>query len=195
MYRSVALKTLREGIPLNDAAAIGKLADHVSIELVQHPDGLRVLLDGEDVTSQIRTPEVDKAVGPVCEVSEVRKAMVELQRHLAHGKRLVAEGRDMGTVVFPNAALKFFMIASIESRAARRQKDMEKQGIRINVEELKQDIERRDDRDSNRADSPLSRASDAELIDTTHMDVEEQVAFIIERIQTKQREIRHADHD
>jgi CMP/dCMP kinase len=195
MYRSVALKTLREGIPLNDAVSIGELTNRLSIELVQHPDGLLVLLDGEDVTSLIRTPEVDKAVGPVCEVSDVRKAMVGLQRRLAQGKRLIAEGRDMGTVVFPDAPLKFFMIASIESRALRRQKDMEKQGIRLSLDELRKDIERRDERDSNRADSPLSRAADAELIDTTKMNVEEQVDFILERIRQKQREVMHADHD
>lgn len=188
MYRSVALKVLKEGIGLDDTAAIAAAAARTDILLQPSGDGLQVLLDGENVTDDIRTAEVDSAVGPVCEVPEVRELLVAYQRRIGLRGNLVAEGRDMGTVVFPDAFLKFFMKASVEERAARRKIELDARGIHRALEEIKSEIVRRDTRDSARDHSPLVRAPDALLIDTTDMTIDEQVSFIIERIQKKEQE-------
>jgi cytidylate kinase len=185
MYRAVTVKVLKEKIPLDDAAAIGKMAQRTAVRLVPAPDGTQVYVDGEDVTGRIRTPEVDKAIGPVCEVPAVRNAMVRLQRLIAEGKNVVAEGRDMGTIVFPGADLKIFMTASVEERAARRQKDMARQGVSIGLDELKNEITRRDRRDSTRENSPLAPARDAVTLDTSVLSVDAQVQFIAERLETR----------
>ena len=186
MYRALAVKVLREQIPLDDKKKMGDLAETTEIRLLLSDGGLRIFLDGEEVTSVIRTPEVDRAVGPVSEVSRVRELMVELQRKMGERGRIVVEGRDMGTVVFPDADLKFFMMASLEERVRRRQIDLKKQGIAIPVERLKEEIARRDERDSNRENSPLLQAEDAVLIDTTALDVPEQVAFVVDRIRKRE---------
>ena len=183
MYRALTVKVLRNQVSLDDKEKIGTIADQTTIELMPSKEGIQVLLDGDDVSGQIRTPEVDKAVGPVCEVDRVRAVMVDLQRKLAEKESVIAEGRDMGTVVFPDADMKFFMVASIKDRAIRRQKDMERQGIDVSIEDLMKDIERRDKRDSNRAISPLTRAKDAILLDTTKLNINQQVDFVINYIQ------------
>ena len=182
MYRAVTLKVLRERVPLGDPRAIGALAEKTSVELVPASDGVRVVLDGEDVTAAIRTPAVDGAIGPVCEVSKVRTLLVDQQRRLAQAGNAVAEGRDVGTVVFPRADFKFFMTASLDARAARRQKDLEQQGIAVSLKSLKADIERRDRRDSARIQSPLVPADDAVHVDTSGMTVDEQVRTVLDRI-------------
>jgi CMP/dCMP kinase len=185
MYRAVALKVLRQSIPLSDAGRVAKIAGDIRIQLFPSTEGMRVLLDGEDVTSQIRTPEVDRAVGPVCEIPEVRDILVPQQRLFAEKGNLVTDGRDQGTVVFPDADLKFFVTASIEERAKRRKKDQENKGIHIPLNDLKREIEVRDARDSGRLHSPLRRAEDAVLLDTTGMTIDEQVRFIAEAIGKK----------
>jgi CMP/dCMP kinase len=185
MYRAVALTVLRKSIPLSDAERVAKIAGDVRIRLSPSPDGMRVLLDGEDVTSQIRTPEVDRAVGPVCEIPEVRDILVPQQRDFAEKGNLITDGRDQGTVVFPDADLKFYVTASLEERAKRRKKDQEGKGIHIPMADLMRDIEERDSRDSRRLYSPLRRADDAALLDTTGMTIDEQVRFIADRIRRK----------
>jgi len=196
MYRALALKALRDGIDLNDCRAIAEMALDTDIRLEQSSGGARIFLNGKEVTDEIRTPEVDAAVGPVCEVPEVRESMVALQREMGRNGGVVAEGRDMGTVVFPGAELKFYMQASIEARARRRQLDFMRQGRRVNVDQLKQEIEKRDFRDSTRHHSPLKQADDAELIDTSEMTVDEQVERIIQRIQEFDRtRNRHSIHN
>jgi len=183
MYRAVTVKVLRENIPLDDSAAIGRLADSIHVELEPTTNGTKVFIDGEDVTRLIRTPEVDKAIGPVCEVPKVRTVMVQLQRRLAEGRNVVAEGRDVGTVVFPDAGIKIFMTATVDERAARRKRDMEKQGLPVPIGELRQELLERDRRDSTRENSPLCQAKDALLLDTSRMTVEEQVQFIVKRLE------------
>jgi cytidylate kinase len=185
MYRAMAVKALDEGIPLDDPKTIGDMAGRTKMTLKSSDQGTRVFLDGEEVTHRIRTPEVDRAVGPVCEVPAVREVLVSLQREIGKQGSLVAEGRDMGTVVFPDAELKFYVVASIEARARRRQKDMEKQGIAVSLEELSREIERRDKRDSGRAESPLKPAEEAELLDTSDMTIEEQVETIVQKIRQR----------
>lgn len=185
MYRAMTVKVLREKIPLDDPSAIGAMAEKTDVDLVPKSNGTQVFLDGQDVTEAIRTPEVDKAIGPVCEVPKVRQILVEHQRRLAEGRNVVAEGRDMGTVVFPDADYKFYVTASIGERASRRKKDLEKQGIDIPIDELKRDIERRDFRDSSRSNSPLAQTDDSVLLDTSGLSPEEQVRFILKRMKVQ----------
>ena len=183
MYRALAVKVLNKKISLDDTERIARLAENTEIALLPSDDGVRVFLDEEEVTSLIRTPDVDQAVGPVCEISRVREVMVSIQRKMAENGEVIAEGRDMGTVAFPEADLKFYIVASLEERARRRQKDLESQGIEIPLEDLMDEIEKRDHRDSTRENSPLMKADDAILIDTTHMDLEQQVSLVLHRIQ------------
>jgi len=185
MYRAMTVKVLREKIPLDDTEKIGFLAEETKIELVPSDQGTRVFLDGEEVTTDIRKPDVDRAVGPVCEVPQVRKVMVSLQRKMGEKGNIVAEGRDMGTVVFSDADLKFFMTASIKERAERRQKDLAKEGIDLSIEHLEKEIEERDQRDSHRKNSPLMKAKDALLLNTTKMNFKEQVVYVIHHIRKK----------
>jgi len=183
MYRAVTVKVLQNNIGLDDEAGIGKTAESVDLKLKPGKQGIRIFLDGDEVTEAIRMPEIDKAVGPVCEVGKVREVMVNLQRQIGNQGNIVAEGRDMGTVVFPNAELKFFMAATLEERARRRRKDMEARGIQVSLNSIREDIENRDKRDRSRANSPLKKAEDAFEIDTTKMKVDDQVNFVISHIQ------------
>ena len=183
MYRALTVKTMRQGISLTDPDSIGAMAKQTEMHLIQHDEsGIRIFVDEEDVTDQIRTPEIDKAVGPVCEVPEVREAMVRLQRDIARSGHLVTEGRDMGTVVFPDAELKFYMIASIDARAKRRQIDMKKRGIRVSLDALKKDIQQRDERDSQREQSPLRPAEDAYRMNTSSMTIDDQVKQVLQQV-------------
>lgn len=188
MYRAMAVKALHLGISLDDAPALAHMAKETRVMLKPAQNGLIVFLDGTDVTDAIRTPEVDRAVGPVCEVAGVRDVLVDLQRQMGRNSCLVAEGRDMGTVVFPEADLKYFMEASLEERALRRRKDFEKRGIRMELDEIKSEIEKRDIRDTGREHSPLVRAVDAVCIDTTRLNVNEQVQVILDDIHRKLEE-------
>jgi cytidylate kinase len=191
MYRAIAYKALRESIPLSDTETIARLTENTRIELVQSPDGLRVLLDGNEVTSEIRTPEVDRAVGPVCQIPRVREFLVPQQRAFSEKGDLITDGRDQGTVVFPDADLKFFITASLDERARRRKKDQEEKGIDVPMKNLMNDIRQRDRRDSERSHSPLRKADDALLIDTTGMSIEDQIQIIFNAIQQKLKESRH----
>ncbi|NQT27124.1 (d)CMP kinase [candidate division KSB1 bacterium] len=182
MYRAMAVKALQQGLSLDDQDGIARMADETTINMKTSNEGARVYVDGVEVTHKIRTPEVDKAVGPVCEVPRVREILVSLQRRIGEKGSLVTEGRDMGTVVFPDADLKYYMIASIHSRAERRQKDLERQGIVMSLQKLSEEIERRDLRDQSRTNSPLKPADDAIQLDTSQMTIDEQVETVLKRI-------------
>jgi len=190
MYRALALKVLKKGISLEDAERISQLAKEVKIELVPSPQGLKVFLDGEEVTKEIRTPEVDRAVSPVCEIKAVRDVLARLQRKFGEKGDLVTDGRDQGTVVFPDADVKFYLTASLEERAKRRKKDQEGKGIFLSMEEVIRGIKERDRRDSEREHSPLRPAEDAIVVDTTHMSIEEQVEYVLTVIRQK-RDFSH----
>lgn len=188
MYRAVALKVLRRHIGTEQKEPIEALmaATHVSLTL---RDGvMRVLLDGEDVTDAIRTPAVSKAVSPVSGYPEVRRAMVREQRLLGAEGGIVLDGRDIGTVVFPDADLKFFMVAGIEARARRRTEELAAKGSVVPMETVLKDIEERDARDTGRAEAPLRRAEDAVVIDTSAMSIEEQVRLVMEAVMRKSQE-------
>jgi len=182
MYRAMAVKILRNNIALNDTSSIEKIADATEISIQQTIKGMKIFLDKEDVSNIIRTPEIDRAVGPVCEVPHVREVLVAMQKKIGNKGNIVAEGRDMGTVVFPHADLKIFLTASLESRAERRLKDMRRMGIKIKKEKLIKDIKTRDQRDSNRIHSPLKKAKDSIELDTSNLSIEKQVDFVIKKI-------------
>jgi len=140
----------------------------------------RTILDGRDVSKEIRSDEVTKNVSDYCAPLVVREALVEQQRKIGERGNTVCEGRDMGSVVFPSAELKVYMVASVEARAIRRQKDFEKLGVSKSVEELIVDINERDRKDSSRENSPLYRPEGSILLDTTDLTFDEQVQFIVD---------------
>lgn len=177
-YRCVALKTLRNNISLDEKDKIIDIAKNIRIDLLT--DGT-VLLDGEDVTKEIRSKEVTKIVSPLSSIVEVREILVDIQRKIAEGKDVVMEGRDITTVVFPNAKYKFYLDASIESRAKRRYKENQEKGIDMTYEEVYENIEKRDYNDTHKEVGALKRTDDQVYIDTTNLTVEEEVA-IIEKI-------------
>lgn len=183
MYRAVALKALRSGIDTGDAARLEQLAREASIEF--EPGSSRVLLDGEDVTAAIRAPEISPAASKVSVFPGVRRALVEMQRRMGASQSVVMEGRDIGSVVFPNADVKVFLDADAGVRAARRVREMEEKGQKLDPAQVEREIRERDRRDSTRADSPLVRAKDAVSVDTTSMSIEQVERAILEIIQER----------
>jgi len=178
LYRLVALDAARSGVPLDDAARLAELAAGLDVEFGD-PDGTeRVLLRGADVTAEIRSEAAGAGASRVAALPAVRQALLERQRAFARPPGLVADGRDMGTVVFPEAALKVFLTASAEERAARRYKQLKDKGIDVSLPDLSSDIAQRDQRDANRQVAPLRPADDARLLDSTSLTPEE----VLERI-------------
>lgn len=175
MYRAVALSAIRKGIELSNAEAVSQDARQAEIELKGEADSLRVFLDGDDVSDPIRTLEIAQAASVVSTISEVRRTMVELQRRLGEQspKGCVLEGRDIGSVVFPNAAIKFFLTAKPEARARRRFEEDKSKGRVSTYEQTIAEINERDERDVARVDSPLTIAEDAVVIDTSELDLTE----------------------
>jgi cytidylate kinase len=186
MYRAVTLKVLRDHIDPQDTESIARLVQSTHVELRRDAETLRVLLDGKDVTEEIRTLEVTRAVSAISSLRVVRQAMVREQRKMGVAGNVVAEGRDIGTVVFPEADLKFFVIAGIEARARRRQKDLRQQGVETGLAEIERAIRERDALDSSREESPLRKAADALELDTSDMTIDEQVQFVVDRVRRLQ---------
>lgn len=174
-YRALALKVLRNNIDITDEKAIISIAKDINIDLL--PEGT-VLMDQEDVTKEIRSKEVTSIVSPISSIVEVRKIMVDIQRKIAEGKNVVMEGRDITTVVFPNANYKFYLDASIEVRAERRYKENKAKGIDMSYEEVLESIKTRDYNDMHKEVGALKRTEDQIYIDTTNLTVEEEVAII-----------------
>ena len=181
-YRCVALKTLRNNIQIHETDKIIEISKNINIDLKQ--DG-RVFLDGEDVTKEIRSKEVTTIVSPISSIVEVRKNLVDIQRKIAEGKNVVMEGRDITTVVFPNAKYKFYLDASIESRAKRRYEENQQKGIDMNYEEVYENIQKRDYNDMHKEVGSLTRTEDQIYIDTTNITVEEEVEIIGKIISNK----------
>lgn len=178
LYRVTALAAMRAHCELDDEGQLGRLAAALPVTF----DGPRVLLDGDDVTAAIRTEAVSQGASQVAALTRVRTALLDRQRAFWRAPGLVAEGRDIGSVVFPNAAHKFFLTASVEVRAQRRHKQLMDKGMPANLDSLSLELQMRDDRDRQRAVAPLKRLPDATLLDTTHMDVEQAVSFVLERL-------------
>jgi cytidylate kinase len=179
MYRAVGLKALRAGVPLDSPERLSELAGAARIDLVPRDGKLRVLLDGEDVTESIRTPEVSHAASVVAVVPGVRHPMVAEQRRAGERGGVVMEGRDIGSVVFPHADLKIFLDASPEVRASRRQRELQEKGERMEFDRVLAEVHQRDQRDRERKMSPLVRAEDAVTLDNTAMDAEETARVIV----------------
>lgn len=178
MYRAVTLKVLRQALNPEDGDAVAEIAEGCDIRLEAAGDGLRVLLDGEDVSDEIRTPEVTRHVSVVSEVPHVREVLVEAQRVMGEEGGVVLEGRDIGTVVFPRADLKIFMEAELRIRAKRRGAELAERGIEVSAEDVAGDMLRRDEHDSGRPHSPLRRAEDAVVVDTSNLTIAGQVDVI-----------------
>jgi len=174
LYRLVALSALREKIDLKDAQALGALASELPAHFIRD----RILLSGLDVTEAIRTEEVSAAASEVAALAPVRQGLMRRQRAFRRGPGLVAEGRDMASVVFPDAVLKVFLTAAPEERARRRYKQLIEKGFNANLDTLLQDIRQRDARDSERTVAPLQKSVDAQIIDTTGLSIEDVVARI-----------------
>ena len=181
MYRAVAWKAQQDGLPLDDDDIVSRLAEQADI--VQQ-DG-RTAIDGHDVTSEIRTPVIDKAATAVARLPHVREALVRRFRELGAGGAVVMEGRDIGTVVFPNADLKFYIDASPEERARRRAADPAHTGGQGSLELVQSDIAARDRSDSTRSVAPLARANDAIYIDTTSMPIEAVVTQVLRLVEER----------
>ncbi|EIM06739.1 cytidylate kinase [Planococcus antarcticus DSM 14505] len=171
MYRAITLKALTEGINMASNDEAGQLLSKTEIDLQPSGDGQLVFLDKKDVTEAIRSQHVTKAVSEMAAHEQVRQRMVELQQQLADGRGVVMDGRDIGTHVLPEAALKVFMSASVEERARRRFEENKKRNILTPLEELQAEIAKRDKMDSERIVSPLRQADDAIFIDTTDLTI------------------------
>lgn len=178
MYRAVAWEALRRGVPLT-GEALSHLAGQLRIEVLPANGGERVLVDGEEVTGQLRRPEVERVVSLVARVPGVRRALVALQRDFARRGPVVMAGRDIGTDVLPHAPLKVFLEASPAERARRRREELRSQGQEVSLQEVMREIEERDRLDSQRACSPLRPAPDARLLSTDGLGVEEVVQRIM----------------
>jgi cytidylate kinase len=178
MYRAFALKAVREGVALENAAALQNLASTTTILLEPTSNGNRVLLDGVDVTGQIRDTEVTQAASRVSVHPAIRAWMVDLQREMGRKGGVVMEGRDIGTVVFPDADLKFFLDASPEARSQRRYEQAGSATAVATPEAISKELRERDERDRNRAESPLRAAPDAVIIDSTSLTLDEVLARI-----------------
>jgi len=179
MYRTVTLKALRDGADLDDAAALSAIAERTDIKLVPEPGGQKVFMDGEDVTDPIRSQEVTGLVSKVAAVPGIRNVLVRLQRDIADRRGVVMDGRDIGTNVLPDAEVKVFMTASVRIRAERRWLELKEKEPGTTVDALMEAIAARDKIDSERATSPLKRADDAVLLDTSDMTADEAADRIV----------------
>ncbi|MGH9775903.1 MAG: (d)CMP kinase [Candidatus Acidiferrales bacterium] len=179
MYRALALKALRKGIAFDDAEALVAMTEKVRVDLVTSEAGPRVMLDGEDVTAEIRGPEASLAASKIAVVPGVRRVLVAEQRRTGSRGGIVMEGRDIGTVVFPDADLKIYLTASAEVRAERRWRELREKGEAVTLEKTLDEVRERDRRDRERETSPLVRAADAVLVDSSAMDAEEVARLVV----------------
>lgn len=192
MYRAVTLGWIEQRKEYNESEII-KLMDDIQILLKASPQGQRTFLNGKDVSEEIRTGEVTKLVSPVSAIPDVREKLVDMQRKMGNNSGIVMDGRDIGTVVFPNADLKIFLTADISARAARRYKEMKEKGYEPDIKVLEKEIEARDKYDSSREASPLKQADDAIEIDTSNMSLQEQSNYIIGLAKAKIDEVNGTD--
>ena len=186
-YRALALKVIRAGAAVEDPAAVLATAHASVIDSSGSPSRAHVFLDGVDVSDDIRTPEVSEMASRVAAVPQVRRLLVEWQRAMRESGPLVGEGRDLGTVVFPDADVKIYLDADLETRAARRCRELQSRGIAVSLAAVREDLARRDDRDITRADSPLKPAADALTVDTSGMNLEEQLKAVLDVVRAHPR--------
>lgn len=180
IYRVLALAAMHHNVELVNEDALSSLASHLDVQFTttENSDGVRVVLEGEDVSAAIRTQECANAASQVAAFPRVREALLRRQRAFKTAPGLIADGRDMGTVVFPNAPVKIFLTASAEIRAQRRFNQLQDKGFDVNIERLLAEIKERDDRDTNRAVAPLVPANDALVVDTSGINIEDVFALV-----------------
>jgi cytidylate kinase len=182
LYRLTALAAMGQGASLQHESTIAEIASKLNVHFAVGPNGTAIFLDTLDVTNAIRREDVGMNASVVAAYPEVRTALLERQRAFAQSPGLVADGRDMGTVVFPEAPVKFFLTASAEERARRRFDQLQETGVKANMQQILEDIRARDLRDSQRATAPLVPAPDAEVLDSTHMSIEQVLEVILRRV-------------
>ena len=182
MYRAVAYKAIKCGIKNYNADGIKKLLPSLDLKVVYKNNCQKIILDGKDITSKIRTPEISDGASKVAVIPEVRIKLVEIQRKIAANHDVVMDGRDIGTYVLPEAKYKFFLIASVDERAKRRWKELINKNICCTYEQVLKDIIFRDKNDSCRAFAPLKKAEDAILIDTTGKSIEQVAKIILDKL-------------
>lgn len=181
-YRCVALEMLNQKVDLSNEAEVAKIAKNIKIDMQTIDGNLEVYLNGVNVSKEIRSPEVAKVVSPVSSIKEVRSEMVNIQRKLAEGKNVIMEGRDITTVVFPNADVKIYLDGALEERAMRRYRQNKAKGIEMSYEEVLENIKKRDKNDMEKEVGALKIADDAIVIDTTNLTIIEQEAKMSEII-------------
>jgi cytidylate kinase len=189
IYRLVALQALRSEVAFDDAARLVELANRLDVLF----DGEEVVLDGADVKDLLRQEEVGNGASKLAALPAVRSALLDRQKGFRRGPGLVADGRDMGSVVFPDSILKIFLTASVEARAERRYKQLIDKGLSANLERLVADLRERDERDTNRAVAPLKPGADAVLLDTTALSADQAVIFVLEHARERLLESRLAN--
>jgi len=183
MYRAVVWKALQDGIDLEDENALVKLAGKCDIAF--EDDGSRLILNDLDVSQQIRSPEVDRSISTVVKFPRLREIMVQRQQYIGRNGCVVSEGRDVTTVVFPNAEVKIYLDASPDERARRRHRELQEKGYDLDLKQVKEDMVRRDELDKTREHSPLRLAPDAIIVDTTNMTINQVVETILGIVEKK----------
>ncbi len=185
IYRVLALAAIHHGVDLESEDALVPLAMHLDVQFIAEGELVKVILEGEDVSKELRKEETGMAASKVAALPRVREALLRRQRAFADGHGLVADGRDMGTVVFPSAKAKIFLDASAEERARRRFKQLQLKGLDGKFDALLSEIQERDDRDRNRPVAPLRPAEDALVLDSTEMSIDEVVEKALQYIESK----------
>lgn len=189
MYRCVALAAIKQGIDPSEQERLGILAEQLKIDFVPTPKGDLVFLDGIDVSAAIRTPEVSLLTSKVSAAPQVRTALVALQRRLGESGGVVLEGRDIGTVVFPQAQVKFFLNATAEKRGQRRYEELVAKGAKVTLQQTISEVILRDAADSEREHAPLLQAADAVVIDSTDLSINEVLATMINVVEPRRKEL------
>ncbi|NAW61965.1 (d)CMP kinase [Vibrio sp. V31_P5A7T61] len=185
IYRVLALAAIHHGVDPDSEEALVPLATHLDVEFIAEGDLVKVILEGEDVSKALRKEETGMAASKIAALPRVREALLRRQRAFEQGKGLVADGRDMGTVVFPEAAVKIFLDASAEERARRRYKQLQLKGLDVKFDALLSEIQERDDRDRNRSVAPLRPAEGSLLLDSTTLSIDDVVAQALQYIESK----------
>jgi cytidylate kinase len=185
LYRLTALAASHHGVSISDVEALVVLAAHLDVQFSTRDDGVQIVLEGEEVTQAIRSENIGNDASKIAAIGPVRQALLERQRAFAELPGLIADGRDMGTVVFPQATLKVYLDASVEERATRRYNQLINKGLDASLEVILEDLQERDTRDMNRSVAPLKPASDAMILDSTSMSVEEVLTAVLEEVRHK----------
>ncbi|WP_318453280.1 (d)CMP kinase [Photobacterium leiognathi] len=185
IYRVLALAAIHHGVDIESEDALVPLAAHLDVQFVAEGELVKVILEGEDVSDTLRTEEVGNTASKVAALPRVREALLRRQRAFSEAPGLVADGRDMGTVVFPGAEVKIFLDASAEERATRRMNQLQKKGLDVNFSSLLSEIQERDYRDRNRAVAPLRPADDALVLDSTELSIEQVLEKVLAHVDAK----------